>query len=893
MSAPLLGRRLGPYEIGALLGAGGMGEVYRARDTALGRDVAIKILPSAFTADPERRARFEREARLLAALNHPHIGGIYGLEQREGIHGLVLELVEGETLAASLGAGPLPVGEALAIARQVAEALEAAHEKGIVHRDLKPGNVILTRDGVVKVLDFGLAKAGAAGSPDQTHSPTLTAGGTETGVILGTAGYMSPEQARGKIVDKRADIWAFGCVLYEMLTGRRAFGGDTVSDTLVAILDRQPAWEQLPASHAGVHSSAAATLSREGSEAPPARHRRCADRDRRGARSSGGGAFRGSPGAPPPSERRARDTSGAPRGSRHRRAGDSVREAARPAPASRGSLSRCRRTWSSTRRSRSLRMAGLSSTAAGMTRAPVCTSVPSTPSSRCRSGARKVGRLPFFSPDGASVGFWAGRALKTVPLEGGAARTVYEAGGGGLGAWLSDDTIVFASDFRGLRRVPASGGEALQVTTVDDRRGELSHRSPVALPGERAVLLTVHLGGRDTQRVDVVSLDSGRRSALIQGNGGHFLPTGHLLFQRNGSLWVAPFDQKRSTLTGQPMAVIEGVAIALDWAPIVSLGQDGSLAYATGGGDPYPPRTLVWVDRLGREERIEAPTRAWWWPQVSPDGRRLGFHIMDPVNMDAWIYELERGPLVRMTYDARQDGYPLWTPDGKRVAFWSRQAGGAANLYMRSADLTGADVRLTTSPNGQVPFAWARGGSLLVFQEDTPDTNMDIGVVPIEPGRAPELLIRGPSDEAHPSLSPDGRWIAYQSNSSGRWEVYVQPFPGLAGRWQVSTQGGLSPIWHPNGRELFFRNGRAVLSVPVETAGASFRHENPRVLFEGEYVPEGVEGYSARSYDLSPDGRRFLMMKELAGHEAGAETRQIVVISRWIEELKRRIATKR
>jgi dipeptidyl aminopeptidase/acylaminoacyl peptidase len=355
------------------------------------------------------------------------------------------------------------------------------------------------------------------------------------------------------------------------------------------------------------------------------------------------------------------------------------------------------------------------------------------------------------------------------------------------------------------------------------------------------------------------------------------------VFQRNGSLWVAPFDQARLELTGPPAVVLESVAIALDWSPMIAVTRNGALAYAT-GGEPYPPRTLLWVDQAGHEEALDAPARAWFWPQISPDGKRLGMHIMDPVNMDAWIYELDRGPLVRMTYDARQDGYPLWSPDGTRVAFWSRQGGSDSNLYVRSAELTGRDQRLTATDNGtyQLPMAWTQDGHLLVFEQwVSAATKIDIGVIPVDGVGTPTLLLQGPSDEAHPAISPDGRWIAYQSNQSGRWEVYVQPFPGLGGRWQLSTQGGVSPTWDPNGGRLFYRNDRAMMSVPVTTTGNTFRYGNPRMLFEGSYVPEESAPYDARSYAVAPDGR-FLMMKEPEQRPT-----QIVVILNWAEELKR------
>jgi serine/threonine-protein kinase len=888
MTKPLIGQRLGPYEIGALLGAGGMGEVYRARDIKLGRDVAIKILPDVFTTDADRRARFDREARLLAALNHPHIGAIYGFEDREGIHALVLELIEGQTLAERLRVGPVPISEALTIARQIAEALEAAHEKGIVHRDLKPANVAITPDGVVKVLDFGLARGGAdEAAADLTHSPTVTVGGTRDGVILGTAAYMSPEQARGKAVDKRTDVWAFGCVLFEALTGRRAFTGETVTDVLAAIIEREPDWHLLPA-------GTSATLTRL--------LQRCLEKD---------------------PKRRLHDIADA------RIEIDDALEA--PAAQAAKAHTRPRRLnialWT---------LAGLiaGGILVGFGIRFATTTVPSavtrftitlpphlvlrdpmalSPDGRTLvyaatddSGPRlyrrtldtlesvpirgtEGGFAPFFSPDGASVGFSALRALKRIPLQGGVAATVHEESRILGATWLPDDTIVFGSS-PGLVRIPASGGEVHQITVLDRGKGEVEHHSPVAVSGGRAVLFTVHSGARDAQRIDVVSLQSGERTPVTQGSGAQFLPTGHIAFafQRTGSLWVAPFDEKRLRLTGPPTPAVEGIMISDGWIPTIAAGANGSLAYAIGRtASSYLPRSLVWVDRTGHEQPVDAPARAWWWPQISPDGRRLGFHIMDPANMDAWIYELDHGPLVRVTWNPAQDGYPLWTPDGKRIVFWSSQSGGVRELHLRSADLTGNEERLTTGHNPQAPYSWADGGKLLVFQEYSPDTRMDIGVVPIEGPHTPTLIIRGTADEGHPAVSPDGHWIAYQSNLSGRFEVYVQPFPALGSRWQVSAQGGVSPLWDPTGRELFYRNGRAVISVPVAAAGNTFTYGNARVLFEGSYVNEVFDPSGGPSYALTPDGHRFLMMKEQERPDGGSGPAQIVVILNWVEELKR------
>ena len=892
-TTPLVGQRLGPYEIGALLGAGGMGDVFRARDTTLGRDVAIKILPDVFTADANRRARFEREARLLAALNHPHIGAIYGFEQREGIQGLVLELVEGHTLAERLREGPLPVREAMAIARQIADALDAAHEKGIVHRDLKPSNVTITPDGVVKVLDFGLAKAGIEESArDVPLSPAVPADDTREGLILGTTAYMSPEQARGRRVDKRSDIWAFGCVLYEMLTGRKAFAGETASDTIAAILERDPDWSALP-------------------EATPPTIRRllqhCLERD---------------------PKRRLRDI------------GDAQRELD----------DRTHTQVSSSKPTRTLRIAlwtGSGLVMVGLIVGLGTRFVPRaatnevmrfavTPPDNVQLAFRMAlspdgrvlvyagsacgsvdlsafrlykhsfdtlesvpirgsegGYVPFFSPDGTSVGFFAGNQLKRIPLEGGIATTVLARVGHRCGSgavWLSDDTIVFASLGQGLMRVPASGGEARPLTAIDRERSEVEHLWPVAVPGERAVLLTVNTGARTTLRVDAVSLQTGQRTTLVEGNGAHVVPSGHLAFERGGSLWVAPFDTDRLKLTGPPTPVIEGVNVGWFWSPIIAVGAEGSLAYWTGAPPTNQQGTLVWVDRTGREEPVDVPARAWWWPHISPDGKRLGLHDHDPGNMDAWMYELDHGPLIRVTYDPFPDGVPLWTPDGARVAFWSRRAGGPSNLYLRSADLSGSDERLTTSPNNQSPYSWADDGRLLVFHEVSPVTGRDIGVVSIEGEHRSQLVIRGPFHEASPAVSPDGHWIAYESNLSGRWEVYVQPFPQLTTRWQVSTDGGEAPTWGPGGRELFYRRGKAMMSVTVEPAGSSFRYGNSQVLFEGSYAPEDR---GARSYAVAPDGQHFLMMKEQErrGRDRGAS--QIVVIRNWAEELRQPVPAAR
>jgi Tol biopolymer transport system component len=722
--------------------------------------------------------------------------------------------------------------------------------------------------------------------------PTVSGLIASTGheVVLGTAAYMSPEQARGKAVDRRTDMWAFGCVLYEMLTGRRAFAGDTTSDTIAAILDRDPDWAALPPS------------------TPPSIRRllrRCLEKDpNRRLRDAGDARLDlderpESPGGPAVSPVVARRMRALPIGlavltiaaagaiaaaisvmTRRADEADVIRFSIALPPAV-----TVVDVMALSPDDKVLVYSGIDASNRRMLYKRSLDTLESVAIRGTDGGAQ-----PFFSPDGASIGFFDGRSVKRIPIGGGIATDVATGlNAGGAGAWLRDDTIVFESANRGLMRVPAAGGEAKQITIIDTPKGEVRHLFPAVVPGDRALLFTVYSGARDDARVEAVSLDTHQRTMLIPGSAARLLSARRIVFERGGSLWVAPFDADRLKVTGPATAVLEGVSagggLRGGWNPLLAVGARGSLAYGT-PADPFPPRMLLWVDRAGRETPVDAPARSWWYPQISPDGRRLGLHIMDPANMDAWIYELEHGPLVRMTYDPRQDGYPLWTPDGKRVVFWSRQGGGANNLFIRSADLTGGVERLTTSPDSQRPYTWADAGKLLVFEESSPDTGSDIGVVPIDGERVPHLIIHGPSFEGRPSVSPDGRWIAYESNVTGRSEIYVQPFPGLQSRWQISTDGGTSPIWSPTGNEVFYRRQNAVLSVPVARQGDTFRYGNSTVLFEQAYVEED-EQRTGRSYAVSPDGQRFLMMRDTE-----RRTQEIVVIRNWASEIERRLASR-
>ncbi len=893
------GTRLGPYEILSPLGAGGMGEVYRARDPRLGREVAVKVLPSAFSGDPERLARFEREAQLLASLNHPNIAAIHGLEESNGVRYLVLELVPGETLAELLAAGPLTTEAALGISRQIAEALEAAHEKGIAHRDLKPANVKVTPEGKVKVLDFGLAKAfaGDSSATDLSQSPTVTRGATREGVVLGTAAYMSPEQARGKPLDKRTDIWSFGCVVYEALTGRQAFSGETVSDTIAAILGRDPDWQALP-------------------ETTPANIqlllRRCLQKDvTRRLRDIGDARIEieerlNSSGALLPSTA---GISAPKRGRRQRAVSWSLAVLA--------ALSIGVALWSLMRAPRT------------PTRSIARVVVPLPPTDRLALGAlpvialssdgtrlvyvanhggsthlyvRSIDRFeaalvpgtdgaesPFFSPDGQSVGFFAEGKLKKVSLSGGAPLTLCSAPVNRGGSWGLDDSIIFAPSITwGLFRVSSAGGTPKPLTVPDRKKGEYGHRWPEILPGGKAVLFTVWTGTSfDDARIAVVSLETGERRVLIEGGTyARYVPSGHLVYARAGGLLAVPFDLNRLEVTGPSVSIFEGVSMNPTFGGAeFSSSADGSLAYVP-GGLRVGEETLVWVDRKGVAQTLPAPPRGYMSPRLSPDGQRLAVAIVG-TNIGLWIYDLARGTLTRLIASGPIP-FPIWTPDGKHLTFTSA-LGGALNLYWMPADGSGAAEPLTRSEDAQWPGSWSPNGQVLAFTEADPTTGYDIWVLgldgdpstPLGAGRKARPFLQTASNEYLPMFSPDGRWLVYGSDESGRQEIYVRPFPGPGGKLQISTEGGTELMWARNGRELFYRNGDKMMAVAVETK-PTFAAAKPKLLFEGHYEP-GVFAYEP-NYDVAPDGQRFLMIK---GSEQESAATQINVVENWSEELRR------
>jgi len=892
------GTRLGAYEVIAAIGAGGMGEVYRARDTRLGRDVAIKTLPELTAGDPERLARLDREAQLLAALNHPHIGAIYGLEDSPSGKFLVLELVDGESLAERLARdGTLPVAEALRIATQIIDALEAAHDKGIIHRDLKPGNIMLTADGQVKVLDFGLARAMEAASPSGvSNSPTLSLAATQAGMILGTAAYMSPEQAKGRVADKRSDVWAFGCVLYEMLTGKRAFEGEDVSDTLASILKGEPDWSAIPAD---VPGNIRTIL------------RRCLTRDRKG-RIPDISVVRYlllEPATPPAM------ASTAPAGASRRRLAAGIALGVLAGAALSGAAAGALMRWRTPpppqpmrfefTPSRPLVITPTDRTVAITQDASHIAYVSGESAQASQLSVRRVDRLdavplagtsnarfPFFSPDGRWIAFFAAGELKKVPVSGGPVMTVCRITGTPRGGtWTDSNQIVFAtaSPISGLLTVPSSGGEP-KVLTKPEGTGSVDHFFPAALPGGRAVVYTVVAPSMaDSAQLAVVDLATGEQRILLPG-GSHaeYLHSGHLVYGFAGTLRAVRFDLARLTVSGEPLAVEPGVlTMSATGAANFALSRDGHLVFVPGGeADGLAARTLVWVNRKGQEEPIAAPARAYIQARVSPEGTRVALAIRDQ-EQDIWVWDLARKTPTKISFGPAADASPLWMPDGRRVIFQSARDG-APNLYVQAADGTGTTERLTTSANLHAPSSISRDGTTLLMAEVDPQHGPDVHLLRLDGKSKPQPIIQTQYAELLGELSPDGRYLAYQSNESGAPNIYVKPFPDInAGRWHISPAGGVRPVWARHGRELFYAetNG-AIMAVPVETTG-TFRHGNPVKLFDSRQYFAAVPG---RPFDVGLDGR-FLMIKEPSLSDA-AQRGSLVFVHNWVEELKAKVPAK-
>jgi len=883
----VIGRTLLHYRITEKLGAGGMGEVWRAADTKLGRHVAIKVLPERFASDKERLARFEREARVLAQLNHSNIAAIYGFEQVEGLHFLVLEYVPGPTLAETLAGGPLEPDEALRIAAQIVDAFEEAHDKGVVHRDLKPANVKVTPEGKVKVLDFGLAKALADEAPygDPTGSPTLTVAATRAGVILGTAAYMSPEQARGRRLDKRTDIWSFGCVLYELLTGRQAFGGDNITDVIAAIVTKEPDWTRLPATPAAVHRLLRRCLQKD----PKDRLRDIAD-----ARFELQQSVLEPPAAAPVPAVVAAPSRG-------------PRWLLLAAAAVAGALGAGLTAWVLLRRppppAPTMRFTipfppgefvDSSSTSSAVALSPDGAKLvfSSRRGSDSRLYLRAIDQLeakalpgtegarnPFFSPDGQWIAFSQDGRLKKLSIAGGAPVALCSARLVGGGAWGPDGTIVFHDVIgAGLWRVSASGGAPQRLTTP---KGEIDHWLPHFLPDAKSVLFTIVTGSEDN-RLAVLSLETGQRRVVMEGGGsGRYLASGHLVFLRNGVLFAAPFELARLQASQPAVPVVEGVGgTSLPAGGHLALSGSGTLVYVSGVSSVE--NALVWVDPKGVAQPLAGPRRFFGQPRLSPDGQRVAV-TSRAGNPDIWVHQIARGALSRLTVEPGEDETPIWSPDGKTIAYSSSRQGQPRAVLARPADGSGAEQRLWSSDHHIHLNSWSPDGKTVAFSESNPTTSWDLWLLPLDGERKARPFLQTQFEELLAAFSPDGRWLAYQSNETGRAEIYIQPYPGPGPKSPISTAGGTEPLWRSDGRELFFLSGDKMMAVSIDTR-SGVAPGTPRTLFETRLIAPVPP-----TYDVTGDGRRFLMVQR--GGDAGDN--QLHVVVNWSEELKRRVPVAR
>ena len=891
------GTRLGPHEILSLIGEGGMGEVYKAKDTRLDRTVAIKVLPEHLADNPERKARFEREAKAISQLNHPHICTLYDVGEQDGIDYIIMEYIDGETLAERIARGPIPIDETVAIARQIAEALEAGHEAGVIHRDLKPPNVKLKEDGTIKVLDYGLAKAlegevsGGADS-ELSQSPTLAREGTQLGVILGTAAYMSPEQAKGKKVDRRTDLWAFGAVVYEMLTGKRAFAGEDVSDTLAAVLRAEPDWDALP------------------SETPW----RIRDLLRRCLRKNPAERLRDASAArldieDALDETRQPDAESITHARTHffsivaalvaaLVAGVGVAIWMKPEPRDVTRLdlyippdlellsNRSAPIISPDGRNVVVRGVRQDGSQLYLRRIDQADFVPIS--------GTAGGFGAFFSPDSQWLAFNLGGTrgtLKKVPLSGGAPVDISDGIYGDRSSWGEDDTIVFTSRDGGLMQVPSSGGTPSVVTTLIGN--EFRHLHPHILPGGASVLFTAVSGtaGTETSRTIVVSLDSGERTDLnLSGTNPVYVSSGHLLFARTGTLLAVPFDPASFEVQGDVRSVQDGVSAQVaDRETFFSVSRDGTLLFVTGLGDAFRKARLVWVDRAGKQTLASEHVRNYApAPRLSPDGRRVVVPITREMGADNWILDIGRDVFTRLTFDGFLNGKPLWSPDGTRIFFVSNGASGRHFDIFSTLSDGSADAEQLTENLYRIVTSVSSTSDILIFrqQSDVGSIDRDIGMLRLDDGSEPVLILDSDFAEHGGDLSPDDRWLAYVSDESGEEEVYVRRFPDLNSRLQVSVAGGNEPKWSTDGRELFYRNGSSMMSVAISARGEELEAGRPEFLFEGPYATGHYGGNPGTNYDVAGDGRFLMILPDSAKNPA-----RLHVVLNWAEELKRLVPT--
>jgi len=898
----VIDEQFGSYRLVSKLGEGGMGQVYRATDTRLKRQVAIKILPASVAADADRLARFRREAEVLASLNHPNIAAIYGIEESGETPALAMELVEGDDLSQRIAAGAIPLDDVLLIAKQIADALEAAHEQGIIHRDLKPANVKVRADGVVKVLDFGLAKAvePAAGagvsSHDLSRSPTITTPAmTLQGVILGTAAYMAPEQAKGRAADKRADIWAFGVVLYEMLTGRRLFEAEDISETLAAVLTRDVSMTTLP----DAIPSRLRTLLRD-----------CLVRD---------------------PKQRLRDIGDARIVLEQIIAGGP--QAAEPAPAAAAVVPAWRRTvpwavaavalivagvaqwaqWTTSRTEkpsdRSLvrldvdlgddvsfpatggaseiaispdgtRLAYVSGTPTRLfirrLDQPKATELPGT------QGATQ----PSFSRDGQWVGFVSGRRVSKISVEGGAAVPLGDFAGVRGASWGEDGSIVISS--QKLWRIPASGGPP--ETVAEPRSDELGLTGPQLLPGGKAILFAAdNPGPVDKTTIDVITLADGQRKTLVRGGASpRYLATtsgdGHLVYVNGSTLFAIPFDLKTLSTHGTAVAVVNDVAHdSLVGTGQFDVSETGTLVYRKAIGGASTLLTLHWLDSSGKRQPMGAKAGFYRDMSVSPDGSRVALTLVDGANQDVWIYDTRRDAMTRLTFDGGVYRFPRWSPDGRSVVF----AAVGKGIFQARADGGSQPQALILSKSLQYPSSFSADGKWLAFEEAG-----QIQIVPIQDrgdglkaGPA-EPFLKNSNGDRSPSFSPDGRWLAYESDQSGTREMYVRAFrpssSGSDGQWMVSNNGGSFPRWSASGHDLFYQSGDQIMAVSYTAGAGAFVAQKPRVWI-------GRLGGLGTLWDLTPDGKRMVVVTPAGASEAPAQEHAVVFLQNFFDELHRRI----
>jgi serine/threonine-protein kinase len=912
------GTNLGPYEIVAAIGAGGMGEVYRARDTRLDRTVAIKVLPQHLADTPDAKQRFEREARAISALNHPHICALYDVGSQNGADFLVMEYIEGDTLAARIEKGSIPIKELLEIGIQIADALDKAHRGGIIHRDLKPSNIMLTKQGV-KLLDFGLAKAvDVSMATGSTLSPTDAPGRkslTERGMVVGTFQYMSPEQIEGKDLDSRSDIFSFGAVLYEMATGRNAFSGGSRVSVIAAILTSEP---------------------------PPI------------------GALQ--PMSPPALDRAVRQCLAKNSEDRWQTARDLLLELKWIEDA--GSQPGVPATLVSHRKTRERTLSviaavlGLIAIALAIgfvQRAPKpaqlmppvrlnaelgadaslseigygADAVLSPDGARMAfvaEGADKKQRLyirsldqvqatvllgteeardPFFSPDGQWIAFFAEGKLKKISAQGGVAFTLCDAPNERGGSWGDTGLIVFAPGVAtALSKVSSAGGTPEPFTVLDSQNRAGTHRWPHFLPGGKDVLFTFSPTGIGFDEADIVaySAASGKSKTVLHGGSyAHYVPSGYLVYERNNTLFAAPFDLQRLEVTGQSAPVLEGVATTQTGGALFSVSDSGTLMYV-GGSAANPDVSIYWMDPSGKFTPLRETPGNYHDLAVSPDGKRLAMDITNGDRTDIWVYDWERDALTRLTFSANQNYAPVWTPDGQRIVYASAEKGGASNLWWIRADGGGDAQRLTESKDPQYPSSWSPDGKVLAFSQSNPGTGWGIVTLTVEGSEKsgwklgqPKQFMNAPSLELLPALSPDGRWIAYMSNESGMYEIYVRPFPGPGGKWQVSNGGGhriggWGPEWSRTGKELLFfvPSSHQIMAVSYASSGDSFRADKPHLWSPGQFADRRVN-VNNPNFSLHPDGKRIAVLRPSSTESGPPPIKSVSFIFNFFDELRRKV----